>query len=376
MYAARQIFIFSGNLVSTAAPVAPLVTAGASSATDSNLVPPVLPPRTPSGKNNDPIYVASASPTKKKRVFKATAKTRMVKGKKRPRREPSSSPTSLSQPEEPAGPATSSNRWPDAIIITDSEDETTMAIPLSLTQAPTVAAPAPPVGSSVGRLPSSDQEAPRTPRLPIRRRGVRRTGTRVPRRARREASPRFSPPDDMFLSDSPPKNQPTPTSTTAPINIQPPAVVDMYDDMFDSDSSDELPLSIFRTTARTIAPVVPPTVDSNAGPGNDPVPSQNTSNTPSSNRATRGLLSPVTFSSQPSNQVLNTPSTSRLLSANDRTYTYTPLRFPSSPLPSRTPQGFSPSGPAYPTGVIQHHHLNDDEFGLFLERALSSPRRR
>jgi len=214
-----------------------------------------------------------------------------------------------------------------------------------------------------------EHEAARTPR-PTTRRRPGRTRT-AGGRARRNASPRFtSLPDDMFLPDSPPQNQLATTATTAPVSTRPPALVDPFDDMFDSDSSDELPLSLFSAARRgPVAPVVPFTANPIVDLGNGSTSSQNTFGTPSSTRATRGLSSPVNLLSQPSNQVSNTPSTSRLFSPA-RDHSHTPLYFPSSPSASRTPQPFSPSGLDYPTGLVQHRHLNDHEFDFFLEQAL------
>ena len=428
MYSVRQVFL-TRNPVVIAAPVAPLAIAGPSSTTEFDHFPPVLPPRTPTGKSNDPILVGSASPTK--RLFKATTGPKARKGKqKRTKVDPSSSP-----PDVPQGKKPTVSRWPDLIIVTDSEDESSAAI--ALLPAPAVAPsipPIPPVDATMSHMSSSDHEASGAPRLTTRRRRVPRTGTRTPRRTRREVSPRFtSLPDDMFLSNSPPKNQPTPKATITPVDhlfrsdheassisrlttrcrrvprtgtytpsrtrreaspndmflcdsppkkqptptpttapTQPSTAFDMYDDMFDSDSSDELPLSLFRPTTRAVAPVVAPMVHSNAEPANEPALLQSGFNTPTSTHANRGLLSPVAFSNQPSNLVSNTPSTSRLLSpVHDRPYT--PLYFPNSPSLSHTPQGFSPSGPAYRTGVVSHSHLSDLEFDFFLEQALSRP---
>jgi len=263
------------------------------------------------------------------------------------------------------------------VVVIDSEDEIAAAIAPAPGPAP---AAAPPVSLVIGYLSSPEQEAVHTPRpttrLPPARTRARRGWTR------RNASPRFtSPPDDMFLSDSPPQNQLSVTATrtapvdaqplalvdpfddmfdsdssndmatcTAPVDAQPPALVDPFNDIFDSDSSDELPLSLFSR-----APVASPTVNSVVDFGNEPVLSQNTFGTPSSTRATCGL------SSQPSH----------LLSPT-RDNTHTPLHFHGTPSSSRTPQGFSPSGPAYPTGTIQQCHLNDHEFEFFIEQALSA----
>jgi len=365
MYAAGQISV-NGHLVGTAPPVAPPVAppaiTGSFGTTDSNHIPPV-PPRTPTGRSNDPIFVTTGSP--KKRLFKANARTQIKKGKKRAKFEQSSSP--VRQPDEPPAPATSISRWPEVVIVTNSEDDTTAAVALPSAPALVVApldslAPMP-----IGHSSSPEQEAARTPHPTTRRRPAQ---NRTARRARRNASPRFtSSPDDMFLSDSPPRNQLTATATTAP-------PVDPFDGMFNSDSSDELPLSLFFTARQApVAPVVPFTVNSVVDLGNGPISSQNTCRTPSSTRASRGLSSPVAFSSQPSNLVSNNPSMSRLLSPiHDRSQT--PLYFPASPLLSGTPQGFSPSGPAYTTGLLPHRHLSNHNFDSFLEKTLfKTPRR-
>jgi len=370
MYAANQVSI-RGNLVGTAAPVAPLAVSGASSTT-ANSFPPIRPFNTPTGKRNDPILIASASPLSKKRIFKPTSRTHVVKGKKRAKVQKSSSP--IPQPQKSTGPTTGFSSWPTVIVVSDSEEE---AAP-DVAPAPTVASPAPPapavtpVNTSGGHLPSSDKDVARTPRPTTRRRPrASRTGKRTGRgQARRDASPHRAPsPDDMFLPNTPPKNPNTPIAITTPVNTQH-SVDAMLEEIFASDSSDELPLSLFSAATRVPAA---PVVNSPANLGNEPVLSQNTSGTPLSNRATRGLSSPVVFSSQPSKAASNSPSTSRLLSPRgDRAHT--PLHFPSSPLSSRTPQGFSPNGLAHPGGFIPHRHLNNEEFDFFLEQALSSAR--
>lgn len=269
--------------------------------------------------------------------------------------------------------APSSTRWP-VVVLTDSEEETAVAVASVPALAP---ATIPTADASVGRPSSPDQEAPRTPLLVSRRRRAPRTGTRAPRgRAKRNVSPRYaSPPSDMYLSDSPPKNPPPPTAVTAPISTQPSTVVDMYDDMYDSDSSQELPLSIIPRAAQAATQLVLPMTDSGVDLDNEPASSQNPFGAPSFTRATRGLSSPVAPLSQSANIFSITPSTSRLFSpANDQTHT--PLHFPSSPPPSRAYRGFSPSGAAYTTGPMSHRHLDNDEFDFFIEQALSNPSHR
>ena len=196
-----------------------------------------FPPSTPAGTSTNPIWINSRSP-RKKRNFSAA--TNINKAKKRCR--PLSPVAILPLPDcrqRGRYQTPSTGPWPTTVI-SDSEEEESIR---AFLQDPTPTVPTPMTSLSVV-TPSVD------PSQPIRGRGRRARRTR---RTAAPASPRFtSPPDDMYLPNTPPAGESVAAATpsvTAPSASAPASASAIQrdqspDDMFLSDSSEELPTSI------------------------------------------------------------------------------------------------------------------------------------
>ena len=241
-------------------------------------------PFTPTGTSANPIVIASRSPQKKRRNI--DAKTRVNKNKKRCR---PLSPVAIlplrNGPQRGRAQTPSTGPWPTVVISDSSEEETLQA--MLQDSAPTVdpasmidltafiPSPISPSQPSRGRgchghrtrraaapasprftSPPDDMFLPNTP--PAGESASAATATRLApsvsssRHTHRPAappSPRFtSPPDDMFLPNTPPAREsasattasgPAPSGTASVPQRDP-----SPDDMFLSDSSEELPMSI------------------------------------------------------------------------------------------------------------------------------------